>query len=63
MTLKEGKYVVKTSFYNYEFIRNHEYCFSGIIVDQEANIILSDDELKSLAIESLEDSKNVLYRI
>lgn len=63
MTLKEGKYVVKTSFYNYEFIRNHEYCFSGIIVDQEANIILSDEELKSLAIESLEDSKNVLYRI
>ena len=63
LSLDQGKYIIKTSFYNYEFIRNHEYGFSGIIVKEKPNIIINDEELKSLAIDSLEDSKNVLYRI
>lgn len=63
LSLDQGKYITKTSFYNYEFIRNHEYGFSGIIVKEKPNIIINDEELKSLAIDSLEDSKNVLYRI
>lgn len=57
MSLDQGKYIIKTSFYNYEFIRNHEYGFSGIIVKEKPNIIINDEELKSLAIDSLEDSK------
>jgi hypothetical protein len=57
LTLDRGRYIIGTSFYNYEFIRNHEYCFSGIIVKERPSIILNDEDLKSLAIESLEDSK------
>ncbi len=61
MSLDQGKYIIKTSFYNYEFIRNHEYGFSGIIVKEKPNIIINDEELKSLAIDSLEDSKKMFF--
>ncbi|MGY4687726.1 hypothetical protein X927_09250 [Petrotoga mexicana DSM 14811] len=63
LEFKEGRYVLGTDFYNYEFIRNTEFAFSGLIVDEKPTYFFDNQELKELAIKYLEDKRIVPVRI
>jgi hypothetical protein len=63
LEFKEGRYVLGTDFYNYEFIKTKEFAFSGIIVDEKPIYFFDNQELKELAIKYLEDKRIVPARI
>lgn len=59
----EGRYIIGSEHNNYEFIRDSEFAYSAREVVEKNEYFYNNNELIRLALNSLEDKKDVFIRI